>query len=191
MESIKPILAILIAFAVGFLLGRATVQKEEIIVQERGETVHGRLNHDVLTKPVEFGGDVKDLPRYLWITDTVRVKEVEYVATIPDTTKIIEDFLTRREYDFNVFDDDNGKLDVKQVVQYNRLQDFSYSFTPVRTIVTRVDRPLFTPFVSASYSTFNTVGLGGGVFIKDIGLEYQYQFNQNQTGHMIGIKYKF
>ena len=186
-------LAILIAFAAGFFIGRTTITKGEKVEHVQGETVYGSLNPDFLTVKKEFKGDIKFLPYIFWKSDTVNIHDIEYISTIPDTAKIVEDFIVKREYQFNVFDNENGKLEVSPTVQYNRLQAFAYSFTPIKTVITKINKPVFVPFLSASYNTFGIAGIGGGVFIKNTGIEYNYLYRpvDNQSGHMIGIKFKF
>lgn len=176
------LILILIVFTAGFFVGRRTITKEEKVEHVQGETVYGSLNPDFLTVKKEFKGDINFLPYIFWKSDTV-----------PDTAKIVEDFIVKREYQFNVFDNENGKLEVSPTVQYNRLQAFDYSFTPIKTVITKIDKPVFVPFLSASYSSFGIAGIGGGVFIKNTGIEYNYLYRtiDNQSGHMLGIKVKF
>jgi hypothetical protein len=40
-----------------------------------------------------------------------------------------------------------------------------------------------------SYTTAGMVSAGGGIFFKNVGLEYQYQMLTN--AHLIGLKYRF
>ncbi|NCD10485.1 MAG: hypothetical protein EOL98_13935 [Negativicutes bacterium] len=187
------LLLILIAFAAGYFIGKATTSNGEIVKQVKGETVYGSLNPDFLTVKKEFKGDIKFLPYIFWKSDTIRVSETEYISTIPDTAKIIEDFITKREYQFNVFNNEQGVLDISQSIQYNRLQSFRYTYTPINTEKIIREKQLFTPFLSASYNTFGIAGVGGGFFIKNTGVEYNYLYQpfDNQSGHMVGIKFKF
>lgn len=190
-------LVVLIAFTTGFFLGRGSIKTGEVVEYKRGETVYGSLNPDFLTQPVEFAGNVRNIPYYLWKSDTVVVSEIEYINTIPDTAEIVKDFLVKREYDFNVFDDQTtGKLDVSQTVQYNKLQSFDYSFTPIQKHTTVTLSRTFEPFVSVGYNTLNQPSVGGGVFIHNIGLEYNYTFGneqyiQAQPFHGLSVKVKF
>lgn len=184
------LLLILIAIIVGFFLGRDAIVKQEV-EHVKGKTVYGSLNPDFLTVKKEFKGDIKFLPYIFWKGDTVKINEIEYISTIPDTAKIVEDFLVKREYKFTVFDNENGKLDVGPVVQYNRLQSFDYSFTPIKEVITK--KPIFEPFLSTSYNTFGIAGIGGGFFYKNTGIEYNYLFDtfDRNFGHQLGIKVKF
>ncbi len=187
------LILILIVFTAGFFVGRCTITKEEKVEHVQGETVYGSLNPDFLTVKKEFKGDVKFLPYIFLKSDTIKIHDIEYISTIPDTAKIVEDFIVKREYQFNVFDNENGKLEVSPTVQYNRLLAFDYSFTPIKTVITKIDKPVFVPFLSASYSSFGIAGIGGGFFIKNTGIEYNYLHRpiDNQSGHMLGIKFKF
>lgn len=190
----KKQILILVAFgALCFFIGRCTRQTKEVVIEVKGETMHGTIEPSLLTVKKEFKTDIKFLPYRFWRGDTVRINDIEYIHTIPDTAKIVEDFIKKREYEFNVFDNENGKLDVNQTVQYNMLQAFNYSFTPIKKVVTTHKEPLFTPFVSASYNTFGMAGIGGGLFYKNTGLEYNYLFDifDRNFGHQLGIKVKF
>lgn len=193
MKKIILLLLIIIAFAAGYFIGKDTITNDEIVKQVKGETVYGSLNPDFLTVKKEFRGDIKFLPYIFWKSDTIRVNETEYISTIPDTAKIIEDFITNREYQFNVFNNEQGILDISQSIHYNRLQSFRYTYTPINTEKRIKERQLFTPFISVSYNTFGIAGVGGGFFIKNTGVEYNYLYRplDNQGGHMVGIKFKF
>ncbi len=182
------IIVLLIAFAGGFFLGRGKVRTSVKTEYVKGETV---------VRPVKI-----PVPTTIYIptayllptkNDTLYLDGKPYPVQTVDTAKIIKDYITQNTYEFNAFDDDNGKLDIKQTIQYNRLQSFDYSFTPIHKEITRTKEKVFVPFVSASYSTLNYVGAGGGVFIKDLGLEYNYLFNtfDKRTAHSFGVKYKF
>lgn len=46
------------------------------------------------------------MPYIFCKSDTVKINEIEYIHTIPDTAKIVEDFLIKREYEFTVFDNE-------------------------------------------------------------------------------------
>lgn len=180
--------AILIAFAAGFFLGRGNIRTSVKTEYVKGETVTKTVyvpHPTIVYVPKEYVLPTKP--------DTIYVDNHPYPIQTVDTTKIIQEYITQNTYEFNAFDDENGKLDIKEMVQYNRLQKFDYTFTPIKTIITKTTKPVFTPFVSASYNTFGEAGIGGGVFIKDIGVEYNYLYRpvDNQSGHMLGVKFKF
>ncbi len=195
MKPQRILLSILIALTVGFFIGRATLATNEKVRHVVGKQTTGSVYVDfkVGKQLKEFKTDISDLPLVFWKTDTVVKENSVYLKQEIDTVKILEDFLLKRDYSFNVFNDDKGKLDVKQTIQFNRLQSFDYTFTPIQKEITRTSERLFVPFVSASFSTLNYVGAGGGVFIKDLGLEYNYLYNNlnKSNGHLFSLKYKF
>ncbi|MDD4729721.1 MAG: hypothetical protein PHN55_13365, partial [Dysgonamonadaceae bacterium] len=111
-----------------------------------------------------------------------------------------------------VFNSDTlGKFDVKQKIGYNKLLSFDYTFTPITKQITRYREPLFTPFVTAGYSTNQTVFLGFGSYYKNIGIEYLMnvstndriwswqvddpiifnRLNKNEVYHTFKLNYKF
>lgn len=185
MEKTIKILVVLIVFAVGFYLGRLTIETKEKIVYKQGKTVTGQLNY---FEPIELEGNLEDVPKIFWKTDTIIKENTIYLKQEIDTVKILADFLIKREYDFNVFDDENGTLDIKQTIQFNQLQDFNYTFTPIHKEIIRPKERVFEPFASVSYSTLNYFGVGGGCFYHNLGLEYNYWTNKT---HSLGIKYKW
>lgn len=187
---------ILLAFAGGFILGRWITQPRETEQVVTGKPRDGVVYTGGLTLGkgyVEFAGEIKNLPRYLWVSDTVYVDSIQYVHEKPDTAAIVRDYLIERRYDFEVFDNEYGMLTARPVVQFNRLQNFEYTHTPRQVVKTIIQENKFTPFVSASYGTLGYTGLGGGLFIKDLGVEYKYIYNvtTSDRGHEVGIKYKF
>lgn len=193
-NSIKIILVFIIGIVVGIFINKLVLRDTPKIEYIKEEQVEGTVYTSGLTvgdRLVEFKTDIKALPEVFWITHTDTINDV--IIQEVDTAKIIEDFLLERQYDLTLFDDDKGKLDIRPVVQYNKLQKVDYSFTPIHQRVTIKEKRLFTPFVSSNISTFNIVGLGGGLFIKDLGFEYNYLLNTKsmETGHSLGFKYKF
>jgi hypothetical protein len=177
---------VLIAFAGGFFLGRGKVRTSVKTEYIKGETV---------VRPVKIPyPSTVFIPTLYFLptkSDTLYLDgEAQFVQTV-DTAKIIEEYITQNTYEFNVFDDSNGKLDIKQTIQYNRLNDFSYTFTPIYRHTTVSEKPIFEPFVSIGYSTFNQAFIGGGVFYKDVGIEYNYIQSNTLGGHSLSIKYKF
>lgn len=84
-------------------------------------------------------------------------------------------------------------MDIDQTIQYNELRRFDYSFTPNQKVITQETKKIIVPFVSSSYNTFNQIGIGGGIFYHNIGIEYQYMrdVKYGSDGHGVGIKVKF
>lgn len=187
MKTIHYIL-ILIAFAVGFFLGRATIGTKEIVKYVKGETVT-----DTVKVPYPVREFIPSDPKLIYKEKIVYRDTGRVVIREVDSLAILNDYITGREYEFNVFDNQNGKLDVNQTIQYNRLQSFDYSFTPIHKEITRYKEKTFIPFISGSYNTFDVVGIGGGLFYHNFGVEYNYlyQVPTNERGHEVGVKWKF
>ncbi len=176
---------VLIAFAGGFFLGRGKVRTSVKTEYVKGETV---------VRPVKIPYPTTVYIPYVYFlptkSDTLYLDGEHYPIQTVDTAKIIEEYITQNTYEFNVFDDDNGKLDINQTIQYNKLQSFDYSFTPIHKTTTIMKKNLFEPFGSVGYTTFNQVSFGGGFFLNNIGLEYNYIMG-DVSGHGLSVKIKF
>lgn len=176
---------VLIAFTAGFFLGRGKVKTSVKTEYVKGETV-------VRPVKIPYPATVYIPSVYFLPTkrDTLYLDREPYPIQTVDTAKIIEEYITQNTYEFNVFDNDNGKLDINQTIQYNRLQSFDYSFTPIHKNTTITKKNLFEPFGSVGYTTFNQVSFGGGFFLNNIGLEYNYIMG-DVSGHGLSVKIKF
>ena len=179
------IIVLLVVFAAGFFLGRGKVKTSVKTEYVKGETV-------VRPVKIPYPATVYIPSVYFLPTkrDTLYMDGEPYPIQTVDTAKIIEEYITQNTYEFNAFDDDNGKLDINQTIQYNKLQSFDYSFTPIHknTIITK--KNLFEPFGSVGYTTFNQVSFGGGFFLNNLGLEYNYIMG-DVSGHGLSVKLKF
>ena len=197
MNSYLKITIVVIAFIVGFFLGRKTIDVEEKIEYVKGETIHDTI---VINEPTFV--EIPSKPRYIYEYDTLIIDNIQYISEKVDTSAIIQDYILTRTYEFNVFDSDTlGKFDVKQQIGYNKLLSFDYTFTPVTKQVTQFREPVFTPFVTMGYSTNSTVLGGLGAYYRHLGVEYLiniptsqievYNFNQNKIYHTFKLNYKF
>lgn len=182
------IILVLIACIASFFLGRLTIKDKEIVKYVKGETVVKTIE-----VPKYIYETIPSKPVFKTKTDTLYVNEKEVIVQTVDTQAIIRDYIAEREYRFNVFDNEYGKMDIDQTIQYNELRRFDYSFTPNQKVITKETKKIIVPFVSASYNTFNTIGIGGGIFYHNIGIEYQYMRDVKYgiDGHGVGIKVKF
>ena len=173
---------------VGFFIGRFTSNKE-VVRYIKGDTVR-----DSIFIPPPISSETPAEPLLPKKRDTIYIENTEYITEKVDTSAIIADYIQLRTYDFKVFDNESGRLDITQKIGYNKLLKFDYKFTPIIKTVTLQKENVFIPFVSTSYNTLHHVGAGGGLFIKDLGFEYLYNIDlKHEVGnyHTFGLKYKF
>lgn len=171
---------------ISFFIGRSTIDIKSITKIEKGETISGSVSPSQFVPIKEEKPEISILYR-----DTGSVR---YVNLPADTAGIIADYELKRTYQLTAFDNKTqGKLELFPVIQYNRLTGLDYNFTPmIKTNYIYKDK-VWHPFVSGSYSTLGYVGIGGGIFYHNIGVEYQYQidYRNRNTGHLIGGKWMF
>lgn len=169
-NSIYIIIACLVFFSIGFFLGRKTIN-------EKTEVKY--IREKPLSYFIPFPVAIKEI-----VPDTIIL--IEY-----DTILTIIDWNIKRNYSEMLFDNQNGSLLLDATVQYNRLQDLSYTFTPIRKEMTQYKRKTWIPFVGTSYNTFNYLSISGGLFYQNIGIETQFITDFQKKGWGIGFKYKF
>lgn len=182
------ILVVILSFMCGFLLrGKLMKPGEETII-----TIEKPIKDTIfIPEPVSITTPTKPLlPTKL---DTVYVQDILYQVQVVDTAAIIADYILQRDYAFNLFQNEYGKLDIKNTVQYNTLTNLEYTFTPtVKHTIKTPSIPLFTPFAMIQYNTSNTLSAGGGLFIGNIGGYYNYNLHLNHIPtHSFGVIYKF
>lgn len=174
----------IVCLIIGFFIGRSSIDSEPKKEYIKGETVTGSVS------PTQFE-PIKEEKLNIHYRDTGSIK---YLSIPVDTSAIIADWELKRTYKLTPFDNKTqGKLELFPVIQYNKLSALDYNFTPVIERQTIYKTKVWQPFISASYSTLNYVGIGGGMFYHDIGIEYQYQksLGSQSNGHLFGVKYKF
>ena len=182
------LIVIIGSVTVGFFIGRSTIDTETEIRYVKGETVRDTIRKEVLVPTKEY---IPSDPIYIY-----KDKLIVYTDTftqVVDSAAIINDWILQRNYSQTLFDNQNGKLEVDLSVRYNKLQSLEYSFTPIHKVINTYKVKVWQPYVSGSYSTFNYVGLGGGFFYHNLGIEYQFQkdFRSNSTAHIFGWKNNF
>ena len=192
MNSYLKIAIVIVAFVVGFFLGRKTIDVEEKIEYVKGETTHDTI---VISQPTFV--EIPAKPKYIYKYDTIVVDNIQYISEKVDTSAIIQDYILMRTYEFNVFNSPTlGKFYVKQQVGYNKLLSFDYTFTPITKQVTQYREPVFTPFITMGYSTNRTVLGGLGAYYRRLGVEYLINiptnqievYNFNQNNQFIGLE---
>ena len=181
------LLALALCIFIGLHINRTDYR--EVVRYVQGETIR-----DTIVVPQPYRVEIPKIVHLPMRPDTVVIENEIVIVERVDTLQIIRDFVAINHYQFNVFDIDTvGTLNVRQSIQYNRLRTFEYDFTPMIREITRYVRPRFEPYISASVNTFNTVGVGGGFFHRNIGVEYQFLWNNElgSSGHQVGVKIRW
>jgi hypothetical protein len=188
------IVCLAVGLFIGLLAGRQTVEVGEPTVRyASGDPLIFRPS---VPKPAVTKPSAKE---ELKLATEPAPKDVKLPETGDSaaTLATVYDWNLARAYESLVFNNSSiGKLSYTAKVQYNQLQLFDYEFTPIIKEVTIYKEHVWQPYMGASYSTLGYVGVGGGVFYKKLGFEYQYQIDLglrevNYSGHTFGIRYKF
>jgi hypothetical protein len=189
-KVIIGIIILILIFLLGYLLGRRTFKPKTIT---EIKWIPGHTVLDTIEKPTPYYVEVPSDPEYIYI-------EVPGQPPIVDTTAILQDWLLKRHYELILMDNDTiGFLKLYADVQYNKLQETRYEFTPIiktvdNEIQVKQPKQLFTPFVMVGFSSNMIGSVGGGLFIKDVGLSYEYvhKFSDERfNAHALKILYKF
>lgn len=203
-NTLLSLLIILGLFGVGFYLGRKTIKTDTKIVTEyiKGDTIRDTLYYPQpikIIEPIDTLNIIKQCIKdgiysELWPEKVI----TEYIeVTKQDTTKIMNDWATKRLYSETLFQNDSiGSCVVDAEVQYNRMKLIGYNYTPITKQVTETiyKTKLFSPFVGGGYlinpweeKRNPIMTLNGGVFIKEkYGLQIQYMRTLNSKNDYIG-----
>ena len=174
-----------IAGFIGLLIGRSNTT--ESIKYVKGETVTDTIYKE---KIILVKSEIPKIPILPTKTDTI-FKDGKPVFTYlkVDTAQIIANYVIKHTYKTVAFDDNNGKLTLTPIVQYNELQSYGYEFTPITKVITKT-RTLI-PFINASYNTMGYFGAGGGLYYHNVGVGVSYLTNFSNKGLELGLHYKF
>lgn len=173
----------LIGFVAGIIMGRQNFSGEQSVRYVKGETIER-----VVEIPMPYKVEVAAQPIYLYKkTDTV----LNPLTAEIDTAAILNDWITKKSYQQNLFDNQHGKLSVDASIQYNKLESLKYNFTPIQKEISITKQPVWMPYVGISYSSLNYVGVGGGIFYHNIGMGARYVTDFNRKGFDFELKYKF
>ena len=186
------VLSGIVCLIIGFFIGRSSIDSEPKKEYIKGETLTGSVSPTQF-EPIKEEKPDKPLLPFIQYRDTGRVRYMS-IDSAAYAKLVIADYELKRTYKLTAFDNKtHGKLDLFPVIQYNKLSALDYNFTPVIERQTIYKTKIWQPFVSASYSTLNYVGIGGGIFYHNLGFEYQYQksLGSQGNGHLFGVKYMF
>ena len=194
MNSKKIILSLLfvvvISGIVGFFIGRSN-EIETTTKWIKGETIHDTVPREKLVTKYVIVPELLSYVEKKKDTTIITTKPINKDSAISETVK---DWNLERVYKDYLFESDTlGTLEYNINVQYNRIKSFSYNYDPVYKEVTKEHKRTFIPYVSASYSTFNIVGIGLGTYYHNLGVgaEYQYNYDLQKKGLNMHVSIKF
>ena len=197
------IAAAILLFGLGFYIGKK--REPEVIIKTETKYVELPPIHDSIPKPVPVY--VKQPADSLNILLALieegkyeeyfpeRVRDSLIYVTKEDTAAVIHDWATERVYKETLFDTDTlGRFAFDAKVQYNRLQNFDYTFTPVQKQTETTIRTVrtFLPYVGAGLDLSGSVMAQGGVFVKqNAGLAVQYRYDTKLKEHTAGALFLY
>ena len=194
MNSNKIILSLLfvvvISGIVGFFIGRSN-EIETTTKWIKGETIHDTVPREKLVTKYVIVPELLSYVEKKKDTTIITTKPINKDSAMEETVK---DWNLERVYKDYLFESDTlGTLEYNINVQYNRIKSFSYNYTPIYKEVTKERKRTFIPYVSASYSTFNIVGMGLGTYYHNLGVgaEYQYNYDLQKKGLNLQFSIKF
>ena len=194
MNSKKIIFSLLlvgiVSGIVGFFIGRSN-EIETTTKWLKGETIHDTVPREKLVTKYVIVPELLSYVEKKKDTTIITTKPINKDSAISETVK---DWNLERVYKDYLFESDtSGTLEYNINVQYNRIKSFSYNYTPIYKEVTKERKRTFIPYVSASYSTFNIVGVGLGTYYHNfgIGAEYQYNYDLQKKGLNLQFSIKF
>lgn len=191
-KSTLIVLCGIVCLVIGFFIGRSSIDSEPKKEYIKGETLTGSVSPTQFEPIKEEKPDNPLLP-FIQYRDTGSVRYMP-IDSVAYAKLVIADYELKRTYRLTAFDNKTqGKLELFPVIQYNKLSALDYNFTPVIERQTIYKTKVWQPFISASYSTLNYIGIGGGIFYHNLGFEYQYQksLGSQSNGQLFGVKYKF
>jgi hypothetical protein len=197
------IAAAILLFGLGFYVGKK--REPEVIIKTETKYVELPPIHDSIPKPVPVY--VKQPADSLNILLALieegkyeeyfpeRVRDSLIYVTKEDTAAVIRDWAAERVYKETLFDTDTlGRFVFDAKVQYNRLQNFDYTFTPVQKQTETTIRTVrtFLPYVGAGLDLSGSVMAQGGVFVKqNAGLAIQYRYDTKLKEHTAGALFLY
>lgn len=184
----KTAIVLLITLIIGFFIGRSTSSIEKI-EHVKADVIIDTIYKEQL-KP--YASIIPNLPNLPLKKDTVWLDGKPQSILSVDTAQIIKNYITENKYNQTLFNNQTeGLFELDATVQYNELRQLSYKYTPIQKITTIEKKRIFVPFGVVSYSTLNYVGVGGGVFVNDLGISLKYCTDLKIKGYEVSLYYKF
>ena len=118
MSKYLIILIISIALIVtSFFIGRSTIGVGEKTKFIKGETIYKTITKDSLV----YKESIPQKPNLPLKPIIIYKDSFKHEVFIVDTAKIIQNYIVKRSYVINEFDNNNGKLLRKKIIKYNKL----------------------------------------------------------------------
>jgi len=184
----KNILILITILILGVILGRWTLPQKIKI-----EYLPGIKVHDSIPYSVPYKVEIPANPVLPLKPDTIKLSgDTTYIAQVVDTAQIIADYIKKNYYQEILFDNDTlGSFSFEAQVQYNKLQYFGYSFTPIHKQTTITQKRVFEPFILSSVNTLGYFGLGAGAYYNNTGFGLKYLTDFKQKGVELQVSVKF
>lgn len=201
-KIIVILIAAIAVWLLGFFLGRSTISKKTIteIKYLPGERITDTLLIPTPVKeiiPPDTVNIIKECVKKGKFSELFPERVRDTIITKQDSSMVISDWATQRFYSSTLFENDTiGKFSYNANVQYNRLQSFDYTFSPVTKTVTVREQYIkkFSPFLGAGMVDGPSFVINGGAFINEKwGFSILYMRDPQQRSNNFGgmVLYKF
>ena len=174
--KIVGILILILSFVgIGFFIGRGhtkVVEKEVVKYVELPPIIDSIPAPYPVKEKVDTANLIKQIVAKGLYSELFPDKEkTDTVYLTPkDTAKIVQDWLTKRDYTAKLFDIDTvGTCTINTSVQFNRLGSIDYTFNPVQKQTTQyisVKRK-FIPYVAVGGTSFPSAGIEAGMVFNE------------------------
>lgn len=190
LTSLPVLLCCLGIYYWGYSNGKSSVIPKTEIQYIIGPSIQGSL-----TKLEPIKVDIPSIPWLIQWRDTVYNTDTTFLVNEVDSLAILQDYLTKREYNISIFDIDTiGTCSINAITYRNRLDVLSYTFSPVNKIYNKFYKQSdFDIFGGIGVNTGNEFNAQFGFFKGNLGMSYQYTRNWELKDNFHGINafYKF
>lgn len=195
-KLISGILIAILLFLLGFFTYKWTHKPEVVTKIEyiKGDSATDSIKNPTPVKeypPVDTMNVILDVLKSRKFSELFpEVKKDTILITKEDTSKILSDWSTLRVYSDTLINNDTlgfFKLDTR--VQYNRLSNLNWTYTPIQKVITseRKLKHSYTPYFGAGIITTPSIIAQAGLFIDNWGFAGQYQYDWRLNSHNGGI----
>lgn len=182
---------VVIAFFVGLFIGvtLASCQHtpEKVVVKNvPGQTVVKTVTVPAPTTTFQKL-DIPSMPIYIF-NDIVKLDTVKQTYSV-DTAAIVRNYIAVNTYSYNLFNNEHGKLDLRQDIQYNTIAHTEYTYTPIRQIEQHIVQRKWQIFLGGAYASNNSVGPAVGMLYKNTGIFANLLYNIPSRNSLITVSW--